>query len=262
MVRAILALLLAPVIACAAAIRLYMKDGEYQLVREYQVLSDRVRFYSVERSQWEEVPLDLVDLKRTQSEQKQREESMRREAAEMAAEEKAEREAAAEVARVPVEPGVYLVAGSQLKTIQPAESKVVGNKRRSILKVMTPIPIVAGKGALEVDGEHSHNVVDTATPEFYIRLSAEERFGIVRAAPAKNARIIEKFEIVPVTKEIIEQPDEIEIFRRQVGAALYKIWPMKPLAPGEYAVVEYTPATNGVINMQIWDFGVPASAGK
>jgi hypothetical protein len=35
---------------------------------------------------------------------------------------------------------------------------------------------------------------------------------------------------------------------------------MKPLAPGEYAVVEYTPAANGVINMQIWDFGVPANA--
>ncbi len=258
MFRAALALLFAAVIACAATIRLYMKDGEYQLVREYQVLSDRVRFYSVERSQWEEVPLDMVDLKRTQSEQKQREQSMKQEAAELAAEEKAEREAAEEVARVPVEPGVYLIAGNQLKTIKPAESKVVGNKRRSILKVMSPIPIVAGKGTLEIDGEHSQNVVDTATPEFYIRLSAEERFGIIRDTPAKNARIIEKFEIAPVTKEIVEQPDEIEVFRHQVGEALYKMWPMKPLPPGEYAVVEYTPATNGAINMQVWDFGVPA----
>src|SRR5579884_20404 len=119
----ILGILSAFALLAAGNFRLYLKDGSDHLVREYQVLSDRVRFYSVERSQWEEVPLDLVDLKRTQSEQKQREESMRREAAEMAAEEKAEREAAAEVARVPVEPGVYLVAGSQLKTIQPAESK-------------------------------------------------------------------------------------------------------------------------------------------
>jgi hypothetical protein len=258
MLRAALAFLLAAVIACAATVKLYLKDGEYQLVREYQVLSDRVRFYSVERGQWEEIPLTLVDLKRTESEQNEHDQTMKQEAAEQAAEDKAEREAADEVARVPVETGVYLVAGNQLKTIKPAESKVVGNKKRTVLKVLSPIPMVSGKGTLEVDGEHSPNVVDSATPEFYIRLSAEERFGIIRAAPGKNSRIMEKFEIIPVSKEIVEQPDEVQIFRHQVGGGLYKIWPMQPLAPGEYAVVEYTPATNGAINMQIWDFGVPA----
>ncbi len=54
--------------AWAANVKLYLKDGGYQLVREYQVQSDRVRFYSVERSEWEEMPLDLVDLKRTEAE--------------------------------------------------------------------------------------------------------------------------------------------------------------------------------------------------
>ena len=258
MLRAALAFLLTAAMACAATVKLYLKDGEYQLAREYQVLSDRVRFYSVERSQWEEIPLDLVDLKRTESEQKEVEQTRKQDAAEQAVEDKAEQEAADEVARVPVESGVYLVAGKQLKTIKAAESKIVGNKKRSVLKVLSPIPMVSGKGTLEVDGEHSPNVVDSATPEFYIRLSAEERFGIIRATPGKNARIMEKFEIVPVTKEIVEQPEEVQIFRHQVGSGLYKIWPMQPLTPGEYAVVEYTPATNGSINMQIWDFGVPA----
>ena len=54
--------------AWAANIKLYLKDGGYHLVREYQVQPDRVRFYSVERSEWEEIPLDLVDLKRTEAE--------------------------------------------------------------------------------------------------------------------------------------------------------------------------------------------------
>src|ERR1700681_1275043 len=49
----------------AANVKLYMTDGSYHIVREYQVQSDRVHFYSVERSQWEDIPLDLVDLKRT-----------------------------------------------------------------------------------------------------------------------------------------------------------------------------------------------------
>ena len=54
------------------------------------------------------------------------------------------------------------------------------------------------------------------------------------------------------TKEAIEEPDEVEIFRKQLDPnGLYKIWPQKPLTPGEYAVVENTP---GKLNMQIWDF--------
>ena len=54
--------------ALAANIKLYLKDGGYHVVREYQVQSDRVHFYSVERSQWEDIPLGLVDLKRTETE--------------------------------------------------------------------------------------------------------------------------------------------------------------------------------------------------
>ena len=52
----------------AANVKLYMTDGSYHIVREYQVQPDRVHFYSVERSQWEDIPLDLVDLKRTTAE--------------------------------------------------------------------------------------------------------------------------------------------------------------------------------------------------
>jgi hypothetical protein len=51
--------------AAAANIKLYLKDGTYQLVREYLVLSDRVKFYSSDRADWEEMPLVLVDLKKT-----------------------------------------------------------------------------------------------------------------------------------------------------------------------------------------------------
>jgi len=36
-----------------------------------------------------------------------------------------------------------------------------------------------------------------------------------------------------------------------VDSDLYKIWPTKPLEPGEYAVVEYT---DGKVNIQVWDF--------
>ncbi len=252
--------------AVFANVRLYLKDGDYQVVREYKVLADRVRYYSVERGDWEEIPLDLVDLKKTESEAKRRDEALKEEAAALAVEEKAEREAAKEVSKVPEEPGVYLVDGNALKSIPAAESKFVGQtKKRSILKALSPVPMVAGKGTLEVDGEHSANVVSSNRPEFYIRLSTEERFGIIKLTDHKGNRVVEQLTIVPVTKEIVEEQVEVQVFRRQVGDGLYKIWPMKDLEEGEYAVVEYTPATDGNLHVQVWDFryrgtGAPAPA--
>lgn len=45
--------------------KLMLKDGSYQLIREYQVEGDRVRYYSLDSSQWEEIPANLVDWDKT-----------------------------------------------------------------------------------------------------------------------------------------------------------------------------------------------------
>ena len=41
--------------------KLILTDGTFQVAREYTVEGDRVRYWSVERSQWEEIPAALVD---------------------------------------------------------------------------------------------------------------------------------------------------------------------------------------------------------
>ncbi len=251
MLRVLPALLLLAVSALAATIKLYLTDGSYHIVREYQIRGDRVRYYSTERSEWEEIPLKLVDLKRTQAEQAERAEAIRQQAKELTEEDEAERKQREEIERVPQDPGVYLVSGSELKALKLAESKVNSNKRRSVLKVLTPIPVVADKANIELDGERSATVVTSDRPELYIRLAAEERFGIVRLTPQKGVRIVQKWTIIPVTKEIVEEQQDVETFRRQLEDGLYKIWPVKPLEPGEYAVIEYT---QGKGNVQIWDF--------
>src|SRR5499425_3591617 len=41
--------------------KLVLKDGNFQLVREYQRNGDRVRYLSAERGDWEEIPAAMVD---------------------------------------------------------------------------------------------------------------------------------------------------------------------------------------------------------
>ena len=105
--RIVAALYLFAICAFAANIRLYLKDGTYQMVREYTVQQDRVHYYSLERSDWEDIPLDLVDLKRTEAEIAESKGRLTEESKIIAAEEKVEREERQDVSRIPQDPGVY-----------------------------------------------------------------------------------------------------------------------------------------------------------
>jgi hypothetical protein len=254
-------LLLAAVctLASAANLKLYFKDGSDQLVREYKIANDRLSYYSVDRDEWEEVPLSIVDLDKTKAEIKQRADDARASAAAEDAENKAERAARKEVENVPAEPGMYLIEDEKLVPMKVGESKVVTNKRRSVLKAISPVPMVPGKATLELDGAHSSQGTANRSPEFYIRLTQDERFGILRMGEHKGNRVVEKLTIQPVVNETQQEPDLVEVFRQQVADGLFKIWPQKPLEPGEYAVVEYSEEK---VNMQVWDFFIAPGTGQ
>jgi hypothetical protein len=254
--KCLLALLLMFFTAWAANLKLYLKDGSYHIVREYQVQSDNVHFYSVERSQWEDIPVDLVDLKRTQAEVAERQTQLERDSQAIAEEEKAVRDLASETRRIPQDPGVYWLEGNQAKVIQVAQSTVHTNKGRSILKALSPIPMVPGKGTLELSGAHSANVFTNPEQELYIQLSEPERFGIAKLISKGAVRIVENLTFMPVTNEVVEEPTLVDTFQKQLADGLYKIWSKKPFEPGEYAVVEYTA---GKLNIQTWDFAVQAA---
>jgi hypothetical protein len=251
-------LLLTAVVALGATERLYLKDGTYQLTREYQVLQDRVRYYSTERGEWEEIPLDLVDLDRSKKEAAERQTQLETDAKAQAEEDAAVRAAREQVEHIPTENGAYYIQGDQLHAIKVAESKIVNNKKRSVLKMLSPIPLVPGKATVELDGEHATLRVTGDRPEFYFRLSDYEQFGIVKLGPKKGVRVVENLSILSVQgqRDVDEQQEIVPTFKKQEADLLYRIWPEKPLEPGEYALIQFTP---GKINPQIWDFGVDRS---
>ncbi len=256
--RVLLAILVFAALAFAENFKLYLKDGSHHVVREYQVVEDRVRYYSVERSDFEELPLELVDLKKTDAERKTRAEEEKKHAAFDDAEEKFEREIAREIARVPQDPGVYFVQEDQkMIELKTAEVKVINDKKRSILKVMSPIPIVAGKSVLVLAGDNSNVVVPYERPNFYFRIDSVQRFGIIRMKPSKAGRQVAIWNIEPMTKLIAFEMELVDVFRQQLKDNLYKLWPTKPLSPGEYAVVQYV---EGDGQIQVWDFRVPVTA--
>jgi hypothetical protein len=250
------ALLLLVFTAWAANLKLYLKDSSYHVVREYQVQSNNVHFYSVERSQWEDIPLDLVDLKRTEAEVAERQAQSEKDSQAVAEEEKAERDLVRETSRIPQDPGVYWLEGNQARVIKVAQSTIHTNKGRSILKALSPIPMVPGKGTLELSGAHSPNVFTNPEQELYIQLSETERFGIAKLTSKGAVRIVENLTFMPVTKEVVEEPTMVETFQKQLADGLYKIWPKQPFEPGEYAVIEYS---EGKLNIQTWDFAIQAA---
>jgi hypothetical protein len=238
----------------AANFKLYMKDGDFQLVREYRVEGDRVKYYSVERSDWEEVPADLVDLKRTNAETEARKEILEKQSKEIADEEAAAREIRSEIQKIPRDPGVYRLEDNQLRIFKGADFSVHNSKGRSALKVLTPVgPLISGKSTLEIPGEHSPNVVKDDRPEFFIQLAQFESFAMIKLTPQKDFRIVERL-TTDIAKQTTEQRELVETFTKQLSDnGLYKIWPQDSLTKGDYAVIEYT---EGKINPQIWDFRI------
>jgi hypothetical protein len=238
----------------AANLKLYTTDGEYQIVREYQVVGDRVRFYSVDRSDWEEVPSSMIDLKRTTAEaatQQSATDKVTKQFDEEAAAAQAERE---ELAKIPQDSGVYRIEDGKLRTFKVADVTIRTKKGNSLLRVLSPLPIIEGISTAELAGEHSASLVHDERPEFYFQLDKEESFAIVKLGAKKNVRIVETVETLPISHEYIETRDMVQIFSKQLpGDNFYKIWPQEALPPGEYALMEYL---DKQVDLRVWDFRI------
>ena len=259
--RAILLFLLAATLLLGETFKLYLKDGDFHIVREYQVSGDRIRYYSTERGDWEEIPTALVDLDKTEQERKARREEVTRVAQAEDEEEKAQRALQREIESIPMEPGGYYKQNEQVQALKIADYQVITSKKRKALQVLSPVPLVPGKASVVIQGEHSKFVVHEERPGFFMRLSKQDRFGIIRLTTKKNVRVVEDISIIPVSKETIEDRKQMDTFEQQLAGDLYRVWPEKPLSPGEYALVEFSDSGDkDDIELMVWDFSIEGPA--
>jgi hypothetical protein len=215
-----------------------------------------VKYLSAERGEWEELPLELVDLDHTKKEVAASEASAKEEAKADEEEDAAIRAERLAVASVPQTAGGYYIHDGKPEPMKQAEVTIVNDKKRSVLKYLSPIPIVPGKSTAEIPGANATFRITELRPEFYFRLTDSEGLAIVKLTGKKNLRIVEEISVLAIAEETTETRHEVATFKRQYSDLLFKIWPVKQLEPGEYALLEYS---DGKVNPQVWDFSVAAA---
>ena len=259
-----------------AAKRLILKDGSYQAVGKYELKGDRVRYYSSERGDWEEMPASLVDWKATEAYSKEAAEDKNTELERAIKEDKAdaEKEAAAnpEVApgvRLPDGGGVFLLETyknqPQLCELVQTNGEINKHTGKNILRA-TINPIASSKQSIELKGLHARVQSHTGYPEIYLdidsdtqsqKLDLADHFRIVRMTEKKDSRLLGNLK-VSMIGNVSQEGTYVKVQAEKMSGDWVKLKPVSPLAPGEYAVVEML--TPKEMNLYVWDFGVNPNA--
>jgi len=245
--------------------KLMLKDGNFQLVREYKVEGDRVRYYSLDSLSWEAMPADLVDwdaTKKVEADEAQTDAAL---AAKVRTQEENRVTPPPDIdASLEVAPGVFLPPGERLfvfdgKTVLPlpqAETNSKMSKGRLLEQVMVPIPIVPSRHNVSIAGARAKFRLRSGQPEFYIRTvdAREPRLELIRARPHGDGRLIEHLD--ELMGERAELRDSLPMQKWPVARGVYRFTIGQPLAPGEYALAEVLEEEG--MSLYVWDFGVDA----
>jgi hypothetical protein len=265
--------------AQAQSKRLILKDGSYQLATKWEVKDDRVRFFSTERNEWEEIPNSLVDWDATKKYEADRAAGkMSKEAVELDREMQAEREEeelrsphVAVGLRLPSEGGVYALdtylAQPELVPLDQSTGEVNRHTGHNVLRAAIN-PLAGAKHTIEIAGPRSKVQVHASLPAIYINLDASQeasdstkpgpelpwdRFRIVRAEVKGDKRIVGTLKSA-VTGKSSQEQDAVPATAEQMSEGWIKLTPKAPLEPGEYAVAELLGKQG--MNSYVWDFGV------
>lgn len=245
--------------------KLILTDGNFQIVREYQRQGDRVRYYSVERSAWEEIPASLVDWAATEKAGVELEALQIDTVARL-------RTAAADDLAVSIDtgsslqvgsgvilpdpPGFYLLDGQVVQSMEQTLAASRLDKGRAILKGLSGMPLISTKHFIEIPGKRAKIRVRSAEPEFYFRTAdgRSPQLTLVRAGINGDKRQVSTA-VTDLTGTTKYQQKELPMTTSEAARGVQRLTMGQKLEPGEYALVETT--AEG-ISSYVWDFGVDA----
>jgi hypothetical protein len=248
--------------------KLILTDGSFQIVREYQRQGDRVRYFSTERGDWEEIPASLVDWAATEKAGAETEAEQKETLAKIHATTASEIAVSIDTGSsllvgsgvfLPDSPGFYVLDGKNVLSLEQSQANSRLDKGRAILKGISGMPLISTKRVIEVAGKRAKIRVQSAEPEFYFR-TADGRVPqliLVRADISGDKRQLTTavIDMVGTTKY---QQHEVPMLISEAAHGVQRLAMGQKLAPGEYALLETTPEG---VNSYVWDFGVDGSAG-
>jgi hypothetical protein len=283
-----------PLCAQELAQRLILKDGSYQSVTKYEVHGDRVRYFSAEREEWEELPNNLVDWPATEKYEKDRAAGTAVPEAvqldkEIEHEQEAEQQKLPQVApglRLPEDSGVFLLDSfqgeAQIVEIQQTAGDVNRNTKSNIFRGAIN-PVASAKQTVELDGAHATVQAHVDVPSLYINVDPSTdqpssnsgpqqpqqpqqpeqprvpfgRYRIVHTDVKNGKRIVGDVKR-QVTGKITQEQHVVKTNITSISGGWLKLTPLEPLTPGEYALVEVNEKEG--MNLYVWDFGVNPKA--
>jgi hypothetical protein len=249
--------------------RLILTDGSFQTVIEWKKEGDRLKYFSAERGEWEELPVSLVDWKATDEWNSERDKSTAEEMKQVTAEEVAARKEAmsntplvAPELRLPAEGGVFLLeelAGKPvLSKIDANKSQVNDNAAKNMLR-KSIIPIASQTQTIELKGAAAKVRVHVPLPAIYVDMDNDQgvipgdSFRIVRLERKKDLRVLAKNRSSITGAQSVTEKFLLSRAEKFSGD-WWKVIPLEDLTPGEYAIVISAPGDDG--NGAVWDFGV------
>jgi hypothetical protein len=268
------------VTAPARGQKLMLRDGNYHLARSWERNGDRVRFYSIERSAWEEIPADLVDWAATEAAAKAAQDRLADTQQRLTAIRQAQLASEVDVdSSLEIAPGVFLPEGDGLYVLQcapedpnrpgqpasarcvvltlaqiSAESRV--DKGRVLTQILVPIP-VSGRRRVTAAGKAAAVRLSSASPEFFIRTgdAREPELELIRAKVKGEKREIEMISTNMVGEKYHDYKS-VPVQRWQLAKGVFRLTLGESLTPGEYVLAEFLPGEG--MNLYVWDFGVDA----
>lgn len=248
--------------------KLVMKDGSFQIVSSYQLDGDRVRYFSVERGEWEEVPASLVDWAATkQAEAAQTKADAALTQGLKADEQRAATQAVDVDASVELSPGVFLppgqgffiVDGSAVFPLRQSPASAKLDKGHFVEQIAVPVPVIPSRTSVNLSGRHAAFRTTNSSPEFYLRTTDtdEPEVELIVARVQGNKRHIENIDTLFGQQQ--HKGKTISLQEWRIAEGLYRFTLGQPLTPGEYALAQFSPKEG--LNLLLWDFGVDAPQG-